>query len=636
MIDRIQRLAHEGVNFVVAFRVAARRKLPAAHPVESGLTGELANDAEAFALHESIGFRRQKIVANPDGLERIRGTQPHGAATLGTQMTGAERERFLRGRPDQRKPFARGHRHRPEEHLYVGQFEILPALEEPGQRRRRHRDTARSEQARAKGMQRKAVHSQIAMETGGRRVFVLHSDGRMILQIAADLAAVAGDLHAHLREVAAGADAGQHQHLRRVNRAACQHDLAQRPNAMRLPVAAVLHADRASLLEQEPGDVGANFQFEIGALHRRVKIGDGSALPPSAVNVDLKPGEALLHGAVVVGRFRISGRPDRVEKRVDDRIRNVRGSNLPGSVRAVIGVVLVFERFRPLEIRKHVVVRPTRQPHLPPAVEIAAVSTNVGHHVYGGAAAENFAARMENPAPAKRRLRLRHVGPIEARIVPHLPDAERHVDHHAGIPTAGLQHENATGAVFGQPVGQNATGSPGSDDHEIAGADLSSSQSSRPRGPRPAPSPGTSGASIRSLTLRRTAGRENPFGILCKYAGDCHRLPESASARVTGEDHSEHILAVSDRDVLKRSFSASHGFRRQRRKIFQGRLRKRPGVERDVALERFPQHRFFLRECRRRAAERLPRDSGSAPRKSPRSLARAASSRTKHMQIAMP
>ena len=112
-------------------------------------------------------------------------------------------------------------------------------------------------------------------------------------------------------------------------------------------------------------------------------------------------------------------------------------------------------------------VRPFRQACGRPAVVIGAVAAHIGHRVDRRRAADHLAARAFDASSVEARLRLALVHPVVAALLQKLPPAERQVDPRVAVPAAGLEHQHADIAVFGQPVRQRAAGRAGADDDII-------------------------------------------------------------------------------------------------------------------------------------------------------------------------
>ena len=142
----------------------------------------------------------------------------------------------------------------------------------------------------------------------------------MVLKIAAYGLPVETGLDADLRQMAGRAYARDHQELGRVEGAAGEDHFARGARGPDAAVLEVFDATRRIALEQDAGHVPAGFQGHPTLGDRRMQIGDRRAAPPAVPDAELKSGEALLPGPVIVGRQRVAGLLGRLQENVDQRI----------------------------------------------------------------------------------------------------------------------------------------------------------------------------------------------------------------------------------------------------------------------------------------------------------------------------
>ena len=134
----------------------------------------------------------------------------------------------------------------------------------------------------------------------GLRGGVLDVDLEVVLQVLADAGQVVDDVDPETAERPRVADAGELEHLRRVDRTAAQDDLgAARPLDLAAPVA-VLDADRARALEEQSRDVRPTLDRQVRPPHHRVQVGARGAQPTAAADVAVEGRETLLAVAVDV------------------------------------------------------------------------------------------------------------------------------------------------------------------------------------------------------------------------------------------------------------------------------------------------------------------------------------------------
>jgi hypothetical protein len=98
---------------------------------------------------------------------------------------------------------------------------------------------------------------------------------RVVAEVHADSAAVHHHVDAMLDQVLGRADAGQHQQLRAVDRAAGQDDLGVGAGGHGLAVVQVAHAGGLAALDDHLGDQGAGVDGEVGPGHGGVQVGGG-------------------------------------------------------------------------------------------------------------------------------------------------------------------------------------------------------------------------------------------------------------------------------------------------------------------------------------------------------------------------
>jgi hypothetical protein len=99
--------------------------------------------------------------------------------------------------------------------------------------------------------------------------------GRVVLQALPDAGQVVHDVDADLAQVGRGADAREQEQLRAVDRAAAEQHLAVDPHRVAGPLAQVLDADRAAVLDEHPGGQRVRADLEVGAGERRAQEGRG-------------------------------------------------------------------------------------------------------------------------------------------------------------------------------------------------------------------------------------------------------------------------------------------------------------------------------------------------------------------------
>jgi hypothetical protein len=97
----------------------------------------------------------------------------------------------------------------------------------------------------------------------------------VVAEVAADPAEVDVNVDPHLDQVLGRADAGQHQQLRAVDRAAGQDDLGVGPGGLGFAVVQVVHAGRLAALDDHVRDQGVGVDGEVRPGHGGVQVRGG-------------------------------------------------------------------------------------------------------------------------------------------------------------------------------------------------------------------------------------------------------------------------------------------------------------------------------------------------------------------------
>ncbi len=158
------------------------------------------------------------------------------------------------------------------------------------------------------------------MERDRLRARVLHVGFDVVLQVRADAGNVRHRRDAELLQRVGVADAGQHQDLRRIDRAAGDDDFAARAHPDEPAVVQVLDADGARALEQDAGDQAPRLDAQIRARPGRSQVGHRGAPAAAPVGRHVHRTEAFLPVAVHVVGLRVPGLPSRVDERAIERI----------------------------------------------------------------------------------------------------------------------------------------------------------------------------------------------------------------------------------------------------------------------------------------------------------------------------
>ena len=190
--------------------------------------------------------------------------------------------------------------------------------------------------------ERKAVEPHVLPQRPRLAARIGDERGRMILQVLADAAQRHFRLDAVRAQFVRIADAGQHQGLRRIDRAARQDHLALRARDLALAVLQIFDADGARALEQDARHQRAGLDPQIGAPERGPQIADRRAAAMAVADRHLDAREAVLLGAVVVGGRRMPGVAPGFEIGIDQRVGVARGLDGQRPVAAAIRIRAAF------------------------------------------------------------------------------------------------------------------------------------------------------------------------------------------------------------------------------------------------------------------------------------------------------
>ncbi len=280
----------------------------------------------------------------------------------------------------------------------------------------------------------------------------------MVVQVLADTGQVGDDVDPERAQVLRRPDPREQEKLRRSDGSSA-HDDVRRVGALDPVAFRPLHADAPRAVEQQAPRRGADDEPEVGVGLDGPDVRRRRAVADAVLDAVLHERHAVLRSAVVVGvrgdAAFLRGRRDRHV----DRVRLERGDQAHGARPA--GLV-------PLDALvdgQHVLPRPAVGAEIRPRVEVLGRAAHPDHGVEAARSAEDLAARPREPSPCRMGLRLRLVGPVDVGQ-PELVDPARVVDRGVVVTSAGLEQEDA-GAVVHQPAGDDGTGRPGADDHDV-------------------------------------------------------------------------------------------------------------------------------------------------------------------------
>jgi hypothetical protein len=300
---------------------------------------------------------------------------------------------------------------------------------------------------------------------------VLDVDLEVVLEIAADARQVRHRRNLEAFKLVGVADAGQHQQLRRVDRAAGEDHLALGADAHGTRAFDMVDADRPHTFAAHPPGQRAGAHGQVRPPPRRVQVRARRAPAAPAADRHVHRREALLLVAVHVGGERIAGLATGLEEGLVQRIAAGAGRDVQGSLAAPIVVGAARARLGALEIGQDVRVVPAGQPRLRPAVVVAGVAAHVRHAVDRRRAAEHPTARTVDAPPVHVGFGLAPITPVVALVLERIRERCRHVQLPGPrvVDRARLEQQHADVGILAQAVGEHAAGRAGADHDVIEG-----------------------------------------------------------------------------------------------------------------------------------------------------------------------
>ena len=193
--------------------------------------------------------------------------------------------------------------------------------------------------------------------------------------------------------------------------------------------------------------------------HRRPEIGAGRAPPPPPALGDGHVTDARLRWRVDIGHAAHAVGDAGLEIGLRQRVPRAAVGDRERAARAVIGVGAVFVVLRALEVGQHACEVPALAAEGGPSVIVRRLAAHIGHAVDRAGAAQHLATRHEVAAPVPRRVRLRLVRPVVARVAQCEEEAgRRHRNGEAPVRPTRFQHQHATSPVLRQARGDGAAG----------------------------------------------------------------------------------------------------------------------------------------------------------------------------------
>ena len=241
-------------------------------------------------------------------------------------------------------------------------------------------------------------------------------DEEVIVKVLPDARQVDMDFDAMLPQVIGRADTGEHEELRRADRATADDDFTIHADDLGRASSLVLDASRSAVLDEHPSHQGACLDPEVRTPARRLHVTLANAAPNPIGRGHVKhAGTMLVVGVEVVADGNAADLGGSLEKRMGHRADLVVGVSRDANraARAVVLGLAVLVALELLEVRKHLFVAPAVTASRRPVVVVLSVTAEVEHAVDRAAAADDLASRIRNPAVVHVLLRDGSKAPIE-------------------------------------------------------------------------------------------------------------------------------------------------------------------------------------------------------------------------------
>jgi hypothetical protein len=290
---------------------------------------------------------------------------------------------------------------------------------------------------------------------------------QVILEVLADARQLVARLDPGGAELGTVADARQHEHVRRADRATA-HDHLARLDQLVASAHADVHTGDAIAVEHQAERERVADDREVVSTARRLEEHRRGAAAEAVLHVGLIEAGAFLLGAVeVVGDGDLAMRRARLDERARGRLKLRRIADRKQAVAAVKLRGAAHVGLGALEVRQHVGVAPARIAELFPLVVVVAVAADVDERVEAAGAADHLAARPVHLAIVDVRLRLRVELPVERAPPQRLVHARRADLERAVLRRAGLDQDDLARGLLREPMREHAARGPCTDDRDI-------------------------------------------------------------------------------------------------------------------------------------------------------------------------
>ena len=219
------------------------------------------------------------------------------------------------------------------------------------------------------------------------------------MQVATDAGEIDGDIDPEARELAAVADPGEHEQLRRLDRAGADDHLVLRPDLLDDAV-----DDDSTPTQRPPSNrrrvARAPVRTASSAFRDRPQEGSRRAVTAPVLDVELDERDPVERLTVVILVEWDPGFLRRLDRGRDEGVRLIARHHPQGPTGPVVEGRALVEVLRARKQGEDVVVGPAGVAEIGPGVEVGPIAARVNHPVQCARSPEHFPARQWSSRPA--------------------------------------------------------------------------------------------------------------------------------------------------------------------------------------------------------------------------------------------
>src|SRR5579872_675490 len=201
------------------------------------------------------------------------------------------------------------------------------------------------------------------------------------------------ELYSMRCELVGAADAGQHENLRRIDRAGREDDLPIGAGVKAFAVAPIFHRHGAAALDDNSLSQGVRGDDKIRPPKNRAQESFRGAAPLAVPDRKIIAAEAFLLLAIEIVIDGVARLPAGFDEQVEERILAARAANGQRPPGAMKGVAALDMAFRLAKVWEDFRIAPAGKAELRPAIVIAAIAAHIDHAIDRRGAAQRLAAR---------------------------------------------------------------------------------------------------------------------------------------------------------------------------------------------------------------------------------------------------